>query len=224
MAIGTGAAILGAAVLGTGGGLLAANKQAGALKKAQKGQGDIQQQMLDFQREVYAEGKPFREAFGRLLTSLEDQAGAPIADSQLTDEVRLAEAEFAKTGNLRSGAFQDTIARAIERSQSRQFSRGVQAAALASGQGNFATQQAQGLFGPIANVQGNISQLQAGQGAVQGGLFSSIGNQLGSLGTLYGLGAFDKGGLFGSGNSGNAVTSGSPYVGFGKPGSDLKIL
>lgn len=189
------AAMAVATVASTGASIAASSAQSKAIKKASNKQAAIEQQQLDFQKEIYAEGAPSREAFRRMLGTLESGSNIGLsADSQLREEMNILNADLAATGNLRSGVAQDLTLEAVERAADRRFARQSNVASLASGQGNASTAGALSLAGPIAQTGTNISNLMLGQGASKAGLYNSIGQGVSNLAQMYAMSQFLGGG------------------------------
>lgn len=252
MAIGTGTAILGGALLGTVGSAIAGNKAAKGAKQAANIQAQAGQQAIDILREDLA---PFTgvgaEAAGQLMGNiLQPQAAAQItAQDVLSDpffqaisqsQERGTLAERAALGLAGSGGTQDILQRnLLQLGEGFRQSRQAEATNLQ----NQALQQQQARFNQLFNIAG-MGQASAAQQAQQtAGITTDIGTAqstvplvkaqgqsqlIGNLANLGGLALGANAGMFGGGagaGAGNVLGAGgavSPFGGIPTGGSPLQ--
>ena len=199
------AAIIGAAVIGGAASYYGAKEQGKAIKSAANTQATEQRRLLDFQKQVYGEGQPFRDISlqyaqtgAKALPSLYDY----VMNPQMSEGARMAATEgqnlisqdAATAGSPTSGPAQiaksNFLARLMASERDRQVGDMFRLAGFggdASGMASGATGQAAGLAGQAAGIGGNIANLQMAQGAVKGGLYNTIGQTAAQLPMQYQL-------------------------------------
>lgn len=196
------AAGAGASIIGN---YLGAREQSKAINSASRREASFQNKMLDFQRQVYDEGTPFRdislqyartgaETLPRLTHDVMNptlSAGFGLASREGLD---LLSGNAATTGDPNSGPAQIAKARFMEgllaTERDRQIGDMFRLAGFggaAGTQANNATGTAANLMGAAGNISGNIANMDIARGGVTGGLYGSIGNTLAQLPYLYNL-------------------------------------
>ena len=198
-------AIVGGAVIGGTAAYLGSKEQGKAIKSAAGTQAAEQQRLLDFQKQVYGEGQPFRDISlqyaqtgQRTLPSLYDY----VMNPQISEGARMAATEgqnlisqdAATAGSPTSGPAQiaksNFLARLMASERDRQVGDMFRLAGFggdASGMASGATGQAGQLAQGVAGIGGNIANLQMAQGAVKGGLYNTIGQTAAQLPMQYQL-------------------------------------
>lgn len=203
IATGTGLAIAGGAALL--GGALGAKEQSKAIKSASNTQAAEQQHLLDFQKQVYGEGQPFRDISlqyaqtgAKTLPSLYDYVMNPTisegARMAATEGQNLISQDAATAGSPTSGPAQiaksNFLARLMASERDRQVGDMFRLAGFggdASGMASGATGQAGQLAQGVAGIGGNIANLQTSAGAVRGGMYNTIGQTVAQLPMQYQL-------------------------------------
>ncbi len=187
---------------------LGVGAQQKGLSAAERSQQAFQNRLIDFQREVFESGQPFRDIsldFARTGAETLPQLQQNVLNPQLSSGFGLAAQEglqllsqnAAVTGSPTSGPAQIAKGRFMaglgsaetDRMMNNMF-RLAGFGTGAGGQAAAATGQAGQVLGAAGGVAGNISNLQAQQGAVQGGLFGSFGNTLAQLPVAFQLSQF----------------------------------
>ncbi len=202
------AAIATAAVVGGVASYQGAKKQRQAIGKAARGQEAFQQNLLDFQREVFEGGQPFRDIsleFARTgaetLPQLQENVMNPTLSAGFglaaQEGLQLLSQNAAVTGSPTSGPAQIAKGRFMAGLSSAETDRMMNNmfrlagfGTGAGGQATAATGQAGQALGAAGGVAGNLANLQVAQGAVQGGLYGSIGQTIAQLPMAYQLSQF----------------------------------
>lgn len=197
--------ILAAAGIGAIASYLGGKSQSSAIKSASNTQAAEQARLLDFQKQVYAEGQPFRDISldyartgAKTLPSLYDY----VMNPQMSEGARIAATEgqnlisqdAATAGSPTSGPAQiaksNFLARLMASERDRQVGDMFRLAGFggdASGMAQGATGQAGQLAQSAAGIGGNIANLQTAAGAVKGGMYNTIGSTIGQLPYMYNL-------------------------------------
>jgi len=207
-----------ATTVAVGATVAASQAQKKAASKARGSLRDIQQQQLDFQREIFDRGEIFRQFGEGGLAEIFRRANEPreIEDKLFRDSLKLTNSSLAATGNIRSGAAAlatgDLALTAAERADA--ISRGllITGTGLSLNQGNVATSQSLQLSPLIQQTGAQIAQTQLATGAANAGLFQGIGDAL-SGGILLGSGGFGGGGSSSAGGGAFGVTPGGGPIG-----------
>lgn len=179
--------------------------QGKAIENAAETQAAEQAKLLEFQKQVYSEGQPFRDVSlqyaqtgANTLPSLYDYVMNPQisqgAQMAATEGQNMISQDAATAGSPTSGPAQiaksNFLARLMASERDRQVGDMFRLAGFggdASGIASGATGQASQLAQTGAGIGGNIANLQVAQGNVRGGLYSSIGNTIGQMPYLYNL-------------------------------------
>jgi len=180
MAIG---ATIGAAAIGGGLSYLGAREQSKAIEQAGQTQAQSQQAALDFQRQIYEEGEPYREATREDL--LADPGTSPLFQSGLSSGIENIQTQLAKYGLTDSS----TSGRAVG-----EFTAGLTAQDIENvrarrmglaglvGTGQAGALQAAGL---AQQAGAGLAGTQISGGAVRGGLYGSLGQTVAGLPLQY---------------------------------------
>lgn len=157
-----------------------ASSQDRALRRAQGTQAAYQKEVLGLYRNLLAEGKPLRQAqqglgLEGIKWTTEDLMRPPGTNALFQEAVGNLAASLSRYGlSPDSSAFArgsaDLLARDIEDVRSKRL--------MAAQFGSTGVQEASNLLGMAGGAATNISNLQASQGAVQGGLYGSIGQSI----------------------------------------------
>jgi hypothetical protein len=198
-------ATVGAMAVSGGLNYLGAREQSKAIKSAARGQEAFQNNLLDFQRQVYGEGAPFRdislkyaktgaETLPGLTQDVQNptlSAGYGLASSTGLQQLS---SNAATTGDPNSGPAQvakaQFLAGLLATERDRQIGDKFRLAGFGAGAGTEATNAtgtAANLMGTAGNISGNIANLGVSQGAVTGGLYGATGQTLAQLPYLYNL-------------------------------------
>jgi len=200
-------AVGGGMALGSIGNIVGANAQTRALKRGQNIQRDYQNQLLEFQRMIYGDASPYRDLATGLLPDLE----ASVRNPQTSEGFKIASQEgldllrsnAAVSGDPNSGSSQIAQGRFLSgltaSERDRQISDMFRLAGFGQGASSQAAGQSAQLLGAAGGPAANMSNMAIQQGAVTGGLYGSLGKDISQLGLLYGLGAFNNGGMLGGG-------------------------
>lgn len=195
MAVGTGTALIASALIGGGAAYLGAKEQAKAIKKATSTEQAFQNRLLDFQKEAYSGGQPFRDVALETLPTLKDYVMNPTISPSFKlageEGLNLISSEAATAGSPTSGPAQIAKGRFMSGLASSESDRMMnnlfRLAGFTTGVSSETTSQAGNILGTAGGVAGNIANLQTMQGAVSGGLYGSIGQTIGQLPYMYSL-------------------------------------
>ena len=205
MAVATGTALAIGAGAGLLGNYLGGKEQGEAIKSAAETQAAEQAKLLDFQKQVYGEGQPFRDVSlqyaqtgAKTLPSLYDYVMNPQisqgAQMAATEGQNMISQDAATAGSPTSGPAQiaksNFLARLMAGERDRQVGDMFRLAGFggnASGMAEGATAQAGQLAQTGAGIGGNIADLQVAQGNVKGGLYNTIGQTAAQLPMQYQL-------------------------------------